>query len=98
MGQSRPRPEGYDPPLQFLLRDKLEGGNVLSPGKFADDNVAATCTSCVVMVHGFNNTDGEAAYAYDGFRQRQVEAFRASPDALNTRLGDAFWPGDADWG
>jgi hypothetical protein len=98
MGKKKPRPEGYDPPLQFLLRQKEEGGEILSPGRFADDNVAAARMSCVVMVHGFNNTDGEAAYAYDGFRKRQIEAFGASLDRLNASLGDTFWAGDADWG
>lgn len=98
MGKQKPRPEGYAPPLQFLLREKSEGGNILSPGKFADDIVAATRTSCVIMVHGFNNTDGEAASAYDGFRKRQQDAFNATRAALDARLGDTFWAGDADWG
>ena len=98
MGKAKDRPKGYKPPLQFLLREKLEGGNILSPGKFADDKVAATRASCIVMVHGFNNTDGEAAYAYEGFRARLIEAFGATADELNARLGDTFWAGDADWG
>ena len=98
MGKQKPRPDGYQPPLQFLLREKLEGGNIRSPGKFADDFVAASRTSCVVMVHGFNNTDGEAALAYDGFRKRLTEAFGATRQALDARLGDTFWAGDADWG
>lgn len=98
MGKRKDRPKGYKPPLQFLLREKDEGGGILSPGKFFDERVAATRVSCVVMVHGFNNTDGEAAYAYDGFRARQVESFGATIDALNARLGDTFWAGDADWG
>jgi len=98
MGKKKPRPEGYDPPLQFLLREKEEGGNILSPGRFADDMVAASRMSCIVMVHGFNNTDGEAAYAYDGFRRRQIESFGATLTALDAQLGDTFWAGDADWG
>jgi hypothetical protein len=84
--------------MQFLLREKLEGGNILSPGKFADDRVAASRTSCVVMIHGFNNTDGEAAIAYHGFRERQIEAFGTTLEILDAKLGDTFWAGDADWG
>lgn len=98
MGKQKERPKGYRPPLQFLLREKLEGGNILSPGRFFDDKVAATRTSCLIMVHGFNNTDGEAAYAYFGFRNRQIESFGATLEELDSRLGDAFWAGDADWG
>ena len=98
MGKRKPRPKGYNPPLQFLLREKPEGGNILSPGKFADDMVAASRRSCVVMVHGFNNTDGEAAYAYFGFRNQQWESFGATLADLDARLGDTFWAGDADWG
>src|SRR5689334_14705411 len=98
MGKRKPRPEGYNPPMQFLLRQKEEGGNILSPGKFSDDNVAAARASCIVMIHGFNNTDGEAACAYDGFRKRQIEAFGERLDDLNVQLGDTFWAGDADWG
>ena len=98
MGKRKDRPKGYNPPLQFLLREKDEGGGIRSPGKFSDERFAAARLSCVVMVHGFNNTDGEAAYAYHGFRSRQIEAFGTTTEALNARLGDTFWAGDADWG
>src|SRR5262245_42157161 len=98
MGKQKPRPKGYNPPLQFLLRQKPEGGDILSPGKFANDLVAASRLSCTIMVHGFNNTDGEAAYAYFGFRNQQIESFGATLADLDARLGDTFWAGDADWG
>jgi hypothetical protein len=95
MGKLKPRPDGYGPALQLLFRRKREGGSVLSPGALAGDR---GIQSCVVMVHGFNNNDGEAAIAYDGFRKRQLEEYGIDPTELNEKLGDAFWPGDADWG
>jgi len=88
MGKKKPRPAGYNPPLQFLLRQKPEGGDILSPGKFADDRGMPSRRSCVVMVHGFNNTDGEAAYAYFGFRNQQISAFGVSLQELDARLGE----------
>ncbi|HET9425597.1 MAG TPA: hypothetical protein VFO55_09510 [Gemmatimonadaceae bacterium] len=99
MGRLKKRPPGYSPFLEFSFRRQREGGGVLSPGRFGGIPEAQARASCVVLVHGFNNNDGEAAIAYDGFRQRQLESF---PDIdltdLNRRLGDAFWTGDADWG
>jgi pimeloyl-ACP methyl ester carboxylesterase len=99
MGKLRKRPEGYAPFLELVFRERREGGGVLDPGKFGGTPEGRNRRHCLVMVHGFNNNDGEAAIAYDGFRQRQLEAF-ADVDVidLNRRLGDAFWPGDADWG
>ena len=50
------------------------------------------------MVHGFNNTDSDAAEAYFGFRARQKEIFGTRDLAgFDRRFGDTFWPGDADW-
>ena len=97
MAKLRERPQGYKPLLEIVLRQKREGGRVLSPGKLSGPTDSLNRRSCVVMVHGFNNNDGEAAHAYDGFRKRQIETLGASLDELNARLGDAFWPGDADW-
>jgi pimeloyl-ACP methyl ester carboxylesterase len=53
---------------------------------------------CLVLVHGFNNTDSEAADAYSGFRARQREIFgTADVSGFDRRFGDTYWPGDADW-
>src|SRR4051812_3628948 len=100
MGRLKQRPAGYSPFLELVFRQRTEGGGVLDPGKLAGVPDARGRRTCLVMVHGFNNNDGEAAAAYDGFRQRQLEDFGAATDivALNRRLGDAFWTGDADWG
>ncbi len=97
MAKLKDRPPGYKPLLEFVLRKKREGGGVLTPGKLGGLADSLNRRACVVMVHGFNNNDGEAAHAYEGFRQRQIEALGASLPELNARLGDAFWPGDADW-
>jgi len=98
MGKLKARPDDYHPLLELRLRALREGGNVLVPGQFNTDIVAQERRSCIVMVHGFNNNDGEAAAAYDGFRARQVQAYGTTVDELNAILGDAFWPGDAAWG
>jgi hypothetical protein len=100
MGKLKPRPAGYTPFLELVFRQRREGGGVVDPGKFGGALDAQSRRTCIVMVHGFNNNDGEAAAAYDGFRQRQLEDFGSGTDliSLNRRLGDAFWTGDADWG
>src|SRR3954463_6524627 len=98
MGRNKKRPAGYAPQLQFYLRAKPEGGKLLHPGEIKASLDARTRKDCLVLVHGFNNTDSEAAVAYLGFRTRQKEIFGA-PDfsAFEKRFGDTFWPGDADW-
>jgi pimeloyl-ACP methyl ester carboxylesterase len=98
MGRLKPRPIGYSPELELTFRDKREGGGVRVPGNFGGRVEAQGRHTCVVLVHGFNNNDGEAAAAYDGFRQRHIEQLGADLTDLNRRLGDAFWPGDASWG
>jgi hypothetical protein len=98
MGKLKKRPIGYSPLLEFTFREKREGGAVLSPGRIAGALDAQARRSCLVLVHGFNNTDGEAALSYDGFRRQLIEAFGATHQALDARLGDTFWAGDADWG
>jgi pimeloyl-ACP methyl ester carboxylesterase len=98
MGREKGRPSGYVPFLEFYLRRKEEGGKLLVPGVFRGTLSAIARRSCLVLVHGFNNTDSDAARAYFGFRQRQVEAFRPpDPWDFDRYFGDAFWPGDADW-
>lgn len=98
MGRLKERPKGYQPALQFYFRREVEGGGVRDPGDRRAVGGAESRTSCLVMVHGFNNNDGEAAIAYAGWRNRQVEEYGVSPEELNARLADAFWTGDADWG
>jgi pimeloyl-ACP methyl ester carboxylesterase len=98
MGRDDKRPPEYLPLLQFYLRSNPEGGKLLEPGQLKASLDAKTMKECLVLVHGFNNTDSEAAVAYLGFRARQKEIFGA-PDfsGFEKRFGDTFWPGDADW-
>jgi pimeloyl-ACP methyl ester carboxylesterase len=98
MGKLKPRPAGYAPLLELSFRQKREGGAVLDPGKLLGSPEALARRQCTVLVHGFNNNDGEAAIAYDGFRQRLTESFGVDVADLDRRIGDAFWVGDADWG
>jgi len=98
MGRDKKRPDSYKPLLELYLRGKPEGGRLLVPGVFRALPDALTRRECLVLVHGFNNTDSEAAVAYFGFRGRQQEIFGTpDPAAFDRRFGDAYWPGDADW-
>src|SRR2546423_12245975 len=98
MGRDDKRPAEYSPLLQFYLRRKPEGGKLLEPGEVRAGLDAKTRKECLVLVHGFNNTDSEAAAAYFGFRQSEKEIF-GSPDLkrFDQRFCDTYWPGDADW-
>jgi len=98
MGRNPAWPENYRPLLQFYLRSRSEGGRLRIPGDIRASADEMTRRECLVLIHGFNNTDGEAAGAYSGFRARQAEIFSSpDPTAFEHRFGDAFWPGDADW-
>lgn len=98
MGKNRKRPAGYAPFLELYMRSRVEGGKVLVPGTIRALLDAQTRRECLVLVHGFNNSDSEAATAYLGFRTRQVEIFGTIDDrAFERRFADAYWPGDADW-
>ena len=98
MGRNKQRPPLYAPLLQFYLRAKPEGGKLLDPGNLQALPDAKARRECLVLVHGFNNTDSDAAEAYFGFRARQKEIF-GTPDVatFEQRFGDTYWPGDADW-
>lgn len=93
-------PEGYRPALKVQLRKEPEGGDVRNPGAALPElSPAFSRREILVMVHGFNNHEGEAAKAYVGFRACQYANFpELVPGSLDKLLGDGFWPGDADWG
>ena len=92
-------PANYNPRIIFQLRYSLEGGD-LRPSVLQlpqQDNLARR--EAVVLVHGFNNHYGEAAVAYQGFRDQQYRRDSSMmPSALENLLADAHWPGDAAWG
>ena len=100
MGKNARRPCGYSPWLEFYLRRDKEGGKLLDPGQFRGllpDALARR--TCLVLVHGFNNSDSGAATAYFAFRARERAIFSSvDPDAFEAQFGDTFWPGDAQWG
>lgn len=98
MGRDKKRPAGYSPQLEFYLRKKREGGSLLVPSVFHGSIDEIARRECLVLLHGFNNAEGEASAAYFGFRGRQTEIFQpGDPSSFDRRFGDAFWPGDADW-
>jgi pimeloyl-ACP methyl ester carboxylesterase len=100
MGKNAKRPCGYSPWLELYLRRDKEGGKLLDPAQFHGLLPAALARrSCLVLVHGFNNSDSGAATAYFAFRRRERALFGSvDPDAFEALFGDTFWPGDAQWG
>ena len=82
MGKNTGRPCGYAPWLELYLRRDREGGKLLNPGQFHGMLPAALARrTCLVLVHGFNNSDGGAATAYFAFRKRE----RALKSAISFR-------------
>lgn len=100
MARYTPPPKEYDPGLKFQLRQAVEGGDLLAEVRQESSRDPAGRREAVVLVHGFNNHEGEAGTAYFGFRNRQyLRAFPTLiPPALEEILADLFWPGDAAWG
>jgi hypothetical protein len=90
-------PAAYDPWLVLSVREAPEGGNLAVSVTSDPAFPPSSARELIVLVHGFNNHMGEAAEAYEGFRDRQYPLANVSPPALEPRLGDFFWPGDADW-
>jgi hypothetical protein len=90
MGRNTKRPDDYAPLLQFYLRAKQEGGKLLVPPELRARPDALARRECLVLVHGFNNTDSEAADAYFGFRIRQKEIFGTPMSQDST--GDSVIP------
>jgi hypothetical protein len=98
VGKNTRRPGAYQPALELYLRRKLEGGGLLVPAVFRGKLDAIARRSCLVLIHGYNNADSEAAESYLRFRERQREINEPpTPTTLDEYFGDAFWPGDADW-
>jgi pimeloyl-ACP methyl ester carboxylesterase len=100
MGKNSKRPCGYSPWLELYLRRDKEGGKLLDPAVFHGLLPEALARrSCLVLVHGFNNSDGGAATAYLAFRKRERALFGSvDPHAFEALFSDTFWPGDAQWG
>ena len=97
MARDSGRPDGYDPALQISLRTRVEGGALRIPAEPIGRPDTLARRECLVLVHGFNQTDGQAARGYHGFRERQDAVFAPASGALDARLADAYWPGDAAW-
>jgi hypothetical protein len=92
------RPAEYAPGLELYLRNDREGGSVRIPGDLRGPRAGLPRDHCVLLIHGYNNHDGEAAAAYLGFRDRQYAQFAdLERPGLEARLADAYWPGDTRW-
>jgi hypothetical protein len=91
-------PADYHPLLLCDLRVAPEGGGVRAPATARATLDQLARRRCAFMVHGFNNHAGEAAHAYNGFRVQQLARVPGLSElALDRRLADVHWPGDADW-
>lgn len=94
----KPTP-GYQPTLELSLRKDKEGGDLREAVTPSWQALALRQNELLVLVHGFNNHQGEAEQAYLAFRRRQRAKVWSEPrkDAFEELLGDLFWPGDANW-
>jgi hypothetical protein len=91
---------GYQPVLRIDMRQQPEGGAPRIPAVehwLADQPVPQR--ELLVLVHGYNNHEQEASEAYACARRRQKGRLAVPPlqQVLDHMLGDAFWPGDAQW-
>ncbi|MDH3459675.1 MAG: alpha/beta hydrolase [Burkholderiaceae bacterium] len=92
-------PVDYRPGVIFQLRHRLEGGALRQTVLELRNGAGDGRREAVVLVHGFNNHYGEAAAAFQGFRNQQYRRDPSLlPPSLETMLADAHWPGDAAWG
>ena len=93
-------PKDYHPGLVLQMRQAVEGGDLRAQVLQVPSPDPTGRREPVVLVHGFNNHQGEASTAYFGLRGRQYRegAPTLIPPALEAILADAFWPGDAAWG
>jgi pimeloyl-ACP methyl ester carboxylesterase len=100
VGNFQRRPPDYKPSLEFNVRKSREGGGVRNPGlTLPNGGPVPSRRETLVLAHGFNNNEQEAAEAFIGYRVGQYSTFgNLSPGSLDRLLADAFWPGDADWG
>ncbi len=101
MARFDPKPvPGYDPVLRINLRKDPEGGLPLdtAQGNWKGGH-AIPQHELLVLIHGYNNHLREAEGAYMGLRNRQAGqlASGAWQAVIEGRLGDVFWPGDANW-
>lgn len=90
----------YAPVLRIDLRSSPHGGPPLAAVRevWSSGN-GISQRQLVVLVHGYNNSQQEAEGAYHAFRRRELPHLTPGQFAtLGDALGDAFWPGDADWG
>lgn len=95
MAKYEGRPGDYKPELEIQLRRSPEGGGLRKPGSAKALGPALGRREMTVMLHGFNNHEGEAALAYQGFRLAQYSRSGGPlPGSLDKVLGDGFWPGD----
>ena len=80
--------DGYDPQLRLQLRALPEGGSLLNQVYeiWRAGIVPIRQNELLVLVHGFNNHEGEAQEAYKAQRSRQVARLDQSIFSLVGRV------------
>jgi pimeloyl-ACP methyl ester carboxylesterase len=90
--------KGYAPALELDMRRDPEGGPVVPCKARWRGAQPRSQKDLIVLVHGFNNNRHQAQEAYSGFRELQKGLLDpASGARFEDMLGDAFWPGDANY-
>jgi pimeloyl-ACP methyl ester carboxylesterase len=79
-------------PIQITLRRDRSGGGILDWHR-ATEAAHAPHSKLILLVHGFNVSEEEAAASYQKFR----EHFKAQgAHILAGQLGEVYWPGDEE--
>lgn len=95
MADPFPYPSRRLPSLTFQLRASATGGVLLESVWQIPTLDPFARREAVVLVHGYNNSFGDAATAFDAFRTRQYGNCEVDIPGLEAFLVDTFWPGDA---
>ena len=84
--------------ITLSFRQQDVGGEAKSIPTVSDEAALSSAQHVVLLIHGYNNNQKEAADAYNGFHARQQEADSSTRYGVGRTFVEVYWPGDADWG
>ena len=70
-------------------RLKSSGGGIRNPGKIEPDGALTSVGTLVLLIHGYNNDEGEAERSYEQFFTRQEEIAPVFANVVSV-----YWSGD----